>query len=102
MPWKPPSIQARKRRKPDTRPSAAARGYGHEWRKVRAAVLAQHGIPKAEWSLWDVDHDPPYNPAIEPDHKKYKLTPLRHEQHSRKTVRRDGGFGNAETGGGKV
>jgi 5-methylcytosine-specific restriction protein A len=29
-------------RPPDLRPSAAARGYGHRWRKVRAKFLREH------------------------------------------------------------
>jgi hypothetical protein len=63
------------------------------WRAVRAEVLRQHGIPEAEWPKWDVDHTPRYNPAIEPDHRKYTLTPMLHPEHSRKTSARDGGFG---------
>lgn len=86
------------------RQSAAAMGYGHEWRKVRAEVLATHGIPEAEWPLWDVHHEPPYNPAVEPDHRKYTLVPMLHSQHSRKTrrdnkARRAGGVKSSGLGG---
>lgn len=86
-------------RAPDTRPSATARGYGWEWRKVRAEVLRQHGIPEAEWHLWDVDHSPRYDPANEPDHRRYTLTPRLHGEHSRKTATSDGGFGNKRSVG---
>jgi 5-methylcytosine-specific restriction protein A len=34
MPWRPVAP-----RRPDTRPSAAARGYGHAWTKQRAKQL---------------------------------------------------------------
>lgn len=78
-------------RAPDTRPPASQRGYGAEWRQVRADVLRHHGIPEAEWHQWDVDHTPAYNPSVEPDHRKYTLTPMRHGDHSRKTNAVDGG-----------
>lgn len=74
--------------------SAARRGYGPEWKKIRETVLAQHGIPKEEWPLYDVDHYPAYDASVEPDHHKYTLTPVLHGEHSRKTVLVDGGFGN--------
>lgn len=66
--------------------SSAQRGYGAEWRKIRAEVLTLWQIPEADWHLYDVDHTPPYNPSVEPDHRKYTLTPLLHSQHSVKTA----------------
>ena len=78
----------------DDRPSAASRGYGAEWRKIREAVLTRAGIPPKAWHLYDIDHEPPYNPAMEYDHRRYKLTPRLHGAHSSKTAERDGGFGN--------
>jgi hypothetical protein len=41
------------------------------------------------WPEYDVDHNPPYNPDIEPDHRKYTLVPMLRSDHSRKTVRED-------------
>lgn len=72
-------------RRADTRPSAFERGYGAEWRRIRAEVLRAHGIPQSEWPRYDVHHTPEYNPDVEPDHRRYQLTPLLHEDHSRVT-----------------
>lgn len=77
----------------DTRPSPSKRGYGRQWQKIRERVLREYGIPKERWYLYDVDHEPPYDPAVEPDHTKYLLTPRLHAEHSRKTAKYDGGFG---------
>jgi len=77
----------------NVRPSAAKRGYGSEWRQIRARVLAGHGIPQSKWHLYDVDHRPPYNPAIDPDHNHYTLVPMLKGEHSSKTIECDGGFG---------
>jgi hypothetical protein len=63
--------------------------YGYEWRKIRARVLVAYGIPKDQWSLYDIDHNPPYNPDIEPDHRMYTLIPRLHADHSRKTATED-------------
>ncbi|NCC65369.1 MAG: hypothetical protein EOM15_12005 [Spirochaetia bacterium] len=73
----------------DTRVPAYKRGYDHTWRKVRAQVLADNGIPKEAWPLYDVDHNPAYDPAVEPDHTKYTLVPRLHSEHSRKTAQQD-------------
>ncbi len=80
-------------RMPDKRPSSPRRGYGRDWQKIRAEVLTKTGIPRNLWPLYDIDHNPPYNPAIEPDHRKYTLIPRLHGEHSSKTCREDGGFG---------
>ena len=80
------------------RPNPNQRGYGATWRRVREKVLINAGIPRAEWGLYDVDHRPAYNPAIEPDHNKYTLVPMLHAEHSKKTAREDGGFGNKSRG----
>jgi hypothetical protein len=80
-------------RMPDKRPSSPRRGYGRDWQKIRAEVLTKTGIPCNLWPLYDIDHNPPYNPAIEPDHRKYTLIPRLHGEHSSKTCREDGGFG---------
>jgi hypothetical protein len=65
-------------------------------------VLRAHGIPKEKWSLYAVDHNPPYNPAVEPDHEKYTLIPRLITEHNRKTASEDGGFGNRKRGEGAV
>jgi len=80
-------------RMPDKRPSSPRRGYGRDWQKIRAEVLTKTGIPRNLWPLYDIDHNPPYNPAVEPDHRKYTLIPRLHGEHSSKTCREDGGFG---------
>ncbi|MDR1903067.1 MAG: hypothetical protein LBQ88_12405 [Treponema sp.] len=69
----------------DNRPSSAQRGYGSQWKAIREMVLRQHGIPRADWPLYDVHHKPAYNPAIEPDHLRYTLTPLLHADHTKVT-----------------
>lgn len=91
--------------RPDTRQSSAKRGYDRAWRRIREQVLRQHDIPRSRWHLYDVDHRPRYNPAVEPDHTKYSLVPVLRSEHSRKTASIDGGFGNRlhdEDGEGRV
>jgi hypothetical protein len=70
----------------DYRQSAAKRGYDRNWQRIRVRVLRQSGIPREEWPKYDVDHNPPYDPATEPDHNKYTLIPRLHADHSRKTA----------------
>jgi hypothetical protein len=67
----------------DNRPSSASRGYGTEWRKIREQVLSSHNIPKYMWSMYDIHHEPAYDASKEPDHTKYRLTPMLHEEHSK-------------------
>ena len=81
-------------RQKDPRPSASSRGYNTEWKKIRARVLRNAGIPMQDWNLYDVHHKPDYNPIIEPDHNKYELFPLLHGMHSSETGR------NKNRGGG--
>ena len=69
------------------RPSAAARGYNAQWQTIRAQVLQAAGIPRELWPQYDVHHEPAYNPAVEPDHRVYKLTPMLRGDHSRLTGR---------------
>lgn len=81
------------------RPSAAARGYGRDWQKARAAYLAEHplcvdcqarGLIR---SATVVDHVVPHkgDQAIFWDVGNWQglCTPC----HDRKTATRDGGFG---------
>jgi hypothetical protein len=81
-------------RRKDPRQSSSRRGYDAGWRRVRQEVLDSAGIPRSEHWRYDVDHSPKYDPATEPDHRTYRLTPRLHAEHSRKTARDDGGFGN--------
>jgi len=69
------------------RPSG--RGYDHQWRKVRAEVLTAYGIQESQWNRYAVDHNPPYNPEIEPDHAMYQLIPRLIRDHNRKTAESD-------------
>jgi len=47
------------------------------------------GIPQNQWPLYDVDHNPPYDPIKEPDHRRYVLVPRLRSDHSRKTATQD-------------
>lgn len=81
--------------KRDYRPSAAARGYGGRWRRIRRVVLAEEPLcrPCGEQGRIQpaehVDHD---DGNVE-NMDRANLVPMCHSCHSRKTVRRDGGFG---------
>lgn len=76
------------------RPSAAARGYGRRWRRLRAWYLARHPICELAGCL---------DPATDVDHIVAKargggdelnnLQALCHRHHSQKTALRDGGLG---------
>lgn len=81
-----PSIRTK-----DQRPSSSRRGYDRHWQTIRRRVLIAYRIPPEHWHRYDIHHEPAYNPAIEPDHLKYKLTPLLHADHSRETARQGGG-----------
>lgn len=76
--------------------SAAAQGYGAQWRALRLRYLKLH--PRCEWvgcdaAATDVDHIIPKAQGG-PDEWD-NLQSLCHAHHSRKTVTRDGGFGRA-------
>ena len=81
------------------RPSAAKRGYGHRWRKLRQMVLARtplcadpfeiHGATPVPAT--DVDHIVPL--AQGGANAMDNLQALCHSCHSRKTVEQDGGLG---------
>lgn len=71
------------------RGTAAQRGYGAEWRKVRAAHLALQ--PFCEVSgcgqiASDVHHRERY-PSLGPDHRDYTLISYCHRHHSEVTSR---------------
>lgn len=91
------------------RPNANARDYGAGWRKIRDAFLRQH-----PWCMDpDVVHDGEVVRATDVDHilpreqggsdRDENLEALCHSCHSRKTAKRDGGFGNKKSsnGGGR-
>jgi 5-methylcytosine-specific restriction protein A len=99
MPRKPLSHAQRMRAaaptKPDDRESAAARGYGHRWRKLRLMHLRAHPMcqhPGCEKAASDVDHVVPR--ARGGDDRDANLQSLCHAHHSEKTAREDGGFGH--------
>ena len=68
---------------------AVREAYDSYWYKVRQEVLQRSGIPRDQWSLYDVDHNPPYNKDLEPDHRKYTLIPMLKADHSHKTATED-------------
>lgn len=92
-----------------SRGSASQRGYGGQWRKIRALVLAERPLCADPYGLHpnqvvlatDVDHIIPL--AAGGSNARENLQPLCHSCHSAKTARDNGGFGNAprtERGGG--
>lgn len=79
----------------DSRPSAAKRGYGHRWRKLRRLVLNRQPVCKAKGCnrfATDVDHIVPKNRGG--DDSMDNLQGLCHSCHSVKTATEDGAFGN--------
>lgn len=80
------------RQRTSKRPSSAARGYDAQWRKIRAEHLAEHpyciscGAPATE-----VDHILPISEGGTHDYAN--LQAMCKSCHSRKTAKRDGGFG---------
>ena len=89
------------------RPSAARRGYGYKWRKLRDWFIRAH--PYCEECLrqgrmtlaTDVDHITPHKGDATLLLDVNNLQSLCHECHSRKTAGEDGGFGNRSTPGGR-
>lgn len=92
-----------RRRKPDTRPSASARGYDVKWRRTRGAYLFRHPLcecdecaqlpeserPKAE-HVHHLDGKGPNGPN---GHRWFNLLALSGPCHSRITAREQpGGF----------
>lgn len=83
-------------RPPDQRPSAARRGYGRGWQKLRLVVLAEEPVcqdcERAEAE--HVDH-------VDGNAKnllRANLRSLCSRCHGKKTVERDGGFGRPKKG----
>lgn len=98
MPRMPPSHKPPRAKLPggDGRPSAARRGYGPLWRKVRAVYLASHPL------CVDCQAKGLLTPALHVDHvlaiekggtnDEANLQSLCHSCHSRKTVLCDNGL----------
>jgi 5-methylcytosine-specific restriction protein A len=102
MPIKPKSHAQRQAelrpRRPDDRPSSAARGYGHRWRKLRRLQLNRHPLcqwPGCERPATDVDHI--LARARGGGDEEANLQSLCHRHHSEKTARHDGAFGHERT-----
>jgi 5-methylcytosine-specific restriction protein A len=91
--WRPPELL--KREADRARPTAADRGYGTDWRKLRAAM------PRAPCAMCGR----PWAPSFHLDHRTARaqggtdhpsnLQWLCQSDHAAKTARADGGFGNA-------
>lgn len=83
---------------PDPRPSAAARGYDGEWRRIRDRYLRRHPDCEAQGCTLpatDVDHVRPRAQGGTDDESN--LQALCHRHHSIKTAQHDGAFGNHRT-----
>ena len=109
MPWKvptykPPGHDAAKKEasseKNRARGSAASRGYGHRWQKLRMMALRRDcyicqvcGLPVGKGG--HVDHIVPL--AQGGTNSLDNLQTLCATCHSRKTAQQDGGFGNKKT-----
>ena len=89
-----------KRRPPDRRASAYARGYGPRWAKARAVFLARHPLCRTcdaqgrVTAATDVDHVTPHRGDQTLFWDESNWQPLCKACHSRKTASEDGGFGN--------
>lgn len=79
----------------DSRPSAARRGYGPNWRKFRLIVLARRPVCECcqRAAASHVDHIRPIADGGD-IYDERNLQCLCHSCHSRKTATQDGGFGN--------
>lgn len=73
----------------DKRPSSAQRGYGHDWRKFRAAFLKKNPMCCRQGCrelATDVDHEPPLEGKDDPGRLDEKrCASLCHAHHSEKT-----------------
>lgn len=82
------------------RGSAAARGYGRKWQRLRDRFLAEHPfcvecMKKGILTMaTDVDHIRPHHGDPGLLYDEDNLQALCHACHSRKTASEDGGFGN--------
>lgn len=103
MPYKPKShwmrLQLPKPIEKEKRPSAAARGYGHRWRQIRALFLKRNPMCVVEGCggiATEVDHI--IARGKEGSHEGWaNLQALCKTHHSQKTAREDGSFGREKT-----
>jgi len=97
-PHRKPCPVHKAQRSPDTRPSAAARGYDQKWRRIRAAFLKKYSVCVVCGNqAMEVDHIMPLEAGGTNDWDN--LQALCKRCHSQKTNRFDGGFGNRRVGG---
>ena len=81
-------------RKPDTRPSAAARGYDAKWRRTRGRYLQLHPTcehPGCVSMAEDVHHLDGLGPNGPDGHRHHNLQALCHPHHSAITARTTNG-----------
>ncbi len=76
----------------DERPSAARRGYGARWRRLRLWFLSQHPVCPCGRPATEVDHIVPRRSGGTDE--EGNLQAMCHVCHSRKTASQDGGFGH--------
>lgn len=92
-------MKAQRQPEPEDRPSAAKRGYGHTWRKLRRMKLNLDPMcqePGCDQPATDVDHIKPLTRGG--DNSMTNLASLCHMHHSRKTAKYDGAFGRKVEG----
>lgn len=89
----------------DDRPSAAKRGYGAAWAKIRSRYLATHptcvlcGAPATVPDHYPVTRRQLVAQGVtDPDADRH-LRPLCKRDHDRSTASRDGGFGRRSRAG---
>lgn len=88
-----------KQRKEVGRKSAAKRGYGHKWRKVREGYLAKHPLcahcstEDAPVPATELDHITPHKGDMKLFWDRKNWQGLCKSCHSRKTATEDGGWG---------
>ncbi len=88
-----------RQRRPDNRPSASKRGYGHKWRQLRAKVLRLEPncrVCRMEGRLvpaQEVDHVVPL--AHGGTNELANLAPICGQHHRSKTARQSSGWGDA-------
>lgn len=85
-------------RKPDNRPSAAARGYDKTWKRFRLQYLRSNPTcVRCGAAATDLDHIDGQGPLGPHGYSDHNLQPLCHPCHSRKTAAHDGSFGRTGT-----
>jgi hypothetical protein len=68
------------------RPHAGVRGYGAEWRGIRAEIFRLWHIPSEIARGMHVHHHPRW-PTLGRDHRLYHLLPVPNREHARNTMR---------------